>query len=343
MAFKKQPPRSVAPDSPEQILLDLPRRKIPGVLLHQGEVLRNYRAEAVEEADVALQLPTGSGKTLVGLLVAEWRRRKFEERVVYLCPTRQLVNQVVEQADGQYGLSVTGFTGSASGYSAAAKAEYLGGEKVAVTTYNSLFNSKPFFSNAHVILLDDAHAAENYISEAWSVHVDRTEQAALHAALANLLKPVIELTDYTKLTGKWHSPGDSTWVNKLPSPILAQMADELIEVFDAHVEETRLFHPWSMIRDHLFACNLYMGFSEILVRPLIPPTWTHAPFAAAKQRIYMSATLGEGGDLERVTGRKSIKRLAVPQGWDRQGIGRRFFIFPSCRLALKSRRSYGGI
>jgi hypothetical protein len=39
MAFKKTPPKSAVPDSPEQILLDLPRRKIPGVLLHQREVL----------------------------------------------------------------------------------------------------------------------------------------------------------------------------------------------------------------------------------------------------------------------------------------------------------------
>jgi len=47
----------------------------------------------------------------VGLMIAEWRRRKNQERVVYLCPTKQLVNQVVEQADEKYGLSVLGFTG----------------------------------------------------------------------------------------------------------------------------------------------------------------------------------------------------------------------------------------
>ena len=333
MAFKKAAPRPIIPDSPEEILLDLSRRKIPGVLLHQGEVLRNYRQTAVDAPDVALQLPTGSGKTLVGLLVAEWRRRKFEERVVYLCPTRQLVNQVVEQADSQYGLSVTGFTGKAANYSASDKAEYMSAGRIAITTYNSLFNSKPFFSNAQTILLDDAHAAENYVSEAWSVHVDRTENAALHAALCNLLRPIIELTDYTKLTGRWHTPGDSTWVDKLPGPILGQLKDELIEVFDAHVEDTNLFHPWSMIRDHLPACNMFLGFHEILVRPLIPPTWTHQPFVSAKQRVYMSATLGGGGDLERLTGRKNIKRLAVPQGWDKQGIGRRFFMFPSLSLS----------
>jgi superfamily II DNA or RNA helicase len=60
--------------------------------------MRTYAAHGLNEPDVALHLPTGSGKTLVGLLIAEWLRRKNHERVVYLCPTRQLVNQVAEQA-----------------------------------------------------------------------------------------------------------------------------------------------------------------------------------------------------------------------------------------------------
>jgi replicative superfamily II helicase len=133
MTFKTPQPKPVVPDSPEKILLDLPRRKIPGVLLHQGEVMRRYAAEAVHLTDVALQLPTGSGKTLVGLLIAEWRRRKYGERVVYLCPTRQLVNQVAEQANDQYGLRVDAFVGSAAQYDASAKSAYQSADRLAVT------------------------------------------------------------------------------------------------------------------------------------------------------------------------------------------------------------------
>ncbi len=46
MAFKKAQPPQVVPDSPEKILLDLPRRKIPSVLFHQGEVIREYVTQA---------------------------------------------------------------------------------------------------------------------------------------------------------------------------------------------------------------------------------------------------------------------------------------------------------
>lgn len=207
MAFKKAPPIQNVPDSPEKLFLELPRRKIPDVLLHQGEIMRAYVDKAINQADVALQLPTGSGKTLVGLMIAEWRRRKFRERILYLCPTRQLVNQVVEQAEEQYGLTVNGFTGSVSGYDPTAKSQYQNGDRVAVTTYSALFNTNPFFINPEIIIVDDAHAAENYIASLWSLKIERNKDAhrALHAAMCGLLKPYIDAHNFIRLTGQSHS------------------------------------------------------------------------------------------------------------------------------------------
>ena len=46
----------------------------------------------------------------------------------------------------------------------------------------------------------------------------------------------------------------------------------------------------------------------------------------------MSAILGQGGDLERLTGRRSIHRIPVPVTWEMQGLGRRLFLFPSRSL-----------
>lgn len=334
MVFKKTPPPPFVPDSPEKIIMDLPRRKILGVLLHQGELMRTYRATAVTAPDVAIQMPTGSGKTLVALMIAEWRRRKFRERIVYLCPTNQLVHQVVEQADDQYGLTVNGFTGEAKEYSPAAKAEYRNGDRIAVTNYSSLFNVKPFFADADVIVVDDAHAAENYIAAQWTFRVERVNprHQTLHAAIASVLKAHLEPVNFSRLTGEWDNPSDLGWVDKLPTPKFAALHDELRTVVDANLGSLDLRYSWRILRDHLYACHLYVSTADILIRPLIPPTWTHAPFTCAKQRLFMSATLGAGGDLERLTGRTTIKRLQVPDGWDRQGIGRRYFMFPAMSL-----------
>jgi hypothetical protein len=334
MAFKKITPRTEAPDSPDALFRDLPRRKIPDVLPHQKEMMQRYASDAVNGKDVALQLPTGSGKTLVGLLIGEWRRRKFNDKVVYLCPNIQLVNQVINQAEDKYGLSVVGFTGSKSKYDPKDIAKYKLGENVAITTYSSVFNTNPFFDDADIIIVDDAHSAESYVTELWSLHIDRFDDnhKVIHRALSTLLKSHLDSLSYTRLTGQWDNPTDKNWVDKIPTPLLLQLHDEICEIIDAHTNNINLRYAWSLLRHNLKACHLYLSSTEILIRPLIAPTWTHDAFNNAKQRIYMSATLGEGGDLERLLGRKHIQRLPIPEGWDTQGVGRRFFIFPSLSL-----------
>src|SRR5205823_1280420 len=148
----------------------------------------------------------------------------------------------------------------------------------------------------------------------------------------NVIKPYLDLTSFSRLEGKWDSSADRRWADKLPTPEFHDLRGEITAVLDAHVEDTDLKYPWSMIREYLHACHLYFSSQEILIRPLIPPTWMHAPFLNPRQRIYMSATLGAGGDLERMVGRHPIQRLPVPEDWDRQGVGRRFFIFPNMSL-----------
>jgi len=332
MAFKLNRQTNVQVDTPEALFRDLRNRRVEGLLSHQADILRAYQDKALAASDVALQLPTGSGKTLVGLLIGEWRRRRFEERVVYLCPTKQLVNQVVEQAAKKYGLKANAFTGKQADYAPSIRSEFLNAESVAVTTYSGLFNTNSFFENPNVIILDDAHAAENYIAAHWSLQVSRTGHPRVFEALKTALRPVLSRVDFQKLHAPTNEPWDTEWVDKLPTPILHPLIPELTSLLDMQTSDSNLKHPWSVIRDHLFACHLYMSTQGILIRPVVPPTLTHPPFASSKQRIYMSATLGSGGDLERITGVEKIERLPTPEGWDKQGIGRRLFFFPERSL-----------
>lgn len=57
---------------------------------------------------------------LVGLLLAEWRRRKYRRPVVYACPTHQLARQVADAAsrEGIDALlwSGQGWTGPSTNY-----------------------------------------------------------------------------------------------------------------------------------------------------------------------------------------------------------------------------------
>jgi hypothetical protein len=83
-----------------------------------------------------------------------------------------------------------------------------------------------------------------------------------------------------------------------------------------------------MLRANLSSCLFYVSRREFYIRPMIPPTFEHDAFTRPAQRLYLSATLGDAGELERAFGRTDIKRVPVPPAWDRTGSGRRFFVFP---------------
>lgn len=291
-------------------------------------MLREYHATAKDAPDVALQLPTGSGKTLVGLLVGEWRRRRYRQKAAYFCPTVQLANQVVAQAR-EYGIRAVALTGKKKDFPPLESSEYLNGEVLAVATYSALFNVKSFFDGAETMVFDDAHAAENYVASYWSLVVRRSDHPAAFGALAGFVQPLMDEADHGRLSGSGDAAWDIAWVEEVPAPLVAGRVVELVALLDEHARHNDdLMFQWSVLRDHVRACHLYVSAGTMLLRSLIPPTETHLPFVSAKQRVYMSATLGSGGELERLWGRPSIRRLKVPEGWDKQGIGRRLFFFP---------------
>ena len=239
MAFKIPEKHPICPDDPESLFRDLRKKTVPGLLSHQADLLRSYLAVHTEHSDIALQLPTGSGKTLVGLLIAEWRRRKYGERVVYLCPTRQLVNQVAEQATGKYGIDVRAFTGSRANYDVQASSEWMNAEAVAITTYSSLFNTNPFFDEPNLIILDDAHSAENYVSSFWSLLIERSQNAAAFAALAGVVTPLLPASDRSRMAAS-SDTADQQWVEKLPTPVFQSVVPEIVALLDEHTQGNKL-------------------------------------------------------------------------------------------------------
>ena len=331
MAFKIPQKSSVSIKDPESLFRDLRDRTVEGLLAQQADMLRRYM-DHVDKRDIALELPTGSGKTLVGLLIAEWRRRTKRQRCVLLCPTKQLVHQVVEQAKEKYGINALDFSGSKHQYLEADKTAFNNCESIGVATYSALFNTNPFFSDVHTLIFDDAHAAENYVSNFWSLEIRRYQDETTFEAIWQIIAPLTTENDQLRYDQGNDGSLDTSFVNKVPTPYLLKCRTALTVAMDnasrgdSSLEEYS--YRWRMIRDHLHACHLYYTSNSILLRPLIAPTKSFPPFQNARQRIYMSATLGEGGDLERIFGRKTIERIPAPEGWDKQGIGRRFFVFP---------------
>jgi superfamily II DNA or RNA helicase len=86
--------------SPEELFYKLSRReKTHGYLRGpQQDVLREYAELPADSTDIAFELPTGTGKTAVGLLISEWKRLQ-SNKVAYLSLTNQLAGQVLKEAE----------------------------------------------------------------------------------------------------------------------------------------------------------------------------------------------------------------------------------------------------
>jgi len=327
VAFRGRAQEGRPPGSPESLYRDLPRRpdSVAGLWLHQGDILRSYAADHADTADLALELPTGTGKTLPGLLIADWVRRVRSGRVAYACPTKQLAWQVAATAQRE-GVPTAVLVGPAKNWSLTSEAKYDSAAAVAIVTYSTIFNSSPKLSPADLLLFDDAHAGEQYVAEAYAVAVRRREDEERYAAILDALAPAIDGMMLQRLRDTSPDPGAHHQV-RLVVPLRQPGMVERLDAALADLDGPQMYR-YSMIRSALPSCLVYLTYGAILVRPMIPPTGDNDLFAAARQRLYLSATLGEGGELERSFGRAPIARLSLPPGTPTPRSGRRFFVFP---------------
>lgn len=319
---------------PEALFHDLKARspEIKHLWSQQADLLRSYHKSYLRANDIALELPTGAGKTLVGLLIAESRRRNFNERVAYLCPTRQLAHQVGTLAD-KYDILGHVLVGKQSNYPPDKFSEYQMGKAITVTTYSGLFNSSPRICDPNVIILDDAHGSETYISSMWSVEIEREKEGELYTAILKLFADVLPSAFVESVTSDEGYPSQQRIVEVVPGRDFREKMSALRDFLDSNLTGGRpAEYSWQAIREHLPACNMFICRDCILLRPIIPPTMSHSPFSDAHQRVYMSATLGSGGELERITGVRKIDRLPIPPGWDSRGTGRRLFLVPQMAM-----------
>jgi hypothetical protein len=293
---------------------------------HQDKILEEYYQKYLQSKNLAIELPTGSGKTLVGLLTAEYRRRASKERIVFLCPTRQLCAQVNEQAR-RYGIKTALLVGSQARYDTTSFYEYQQGKAIAITTYSGVFNTNPRINDPEVIICDDAHAADNYISALWTLSISRKDHQSIYMKIYRLLESVMPPYMAYKIETNERSRLEFS-VDLLSTIASHGCLTQLSQILEDFAPDD-LRYPWSILSSHLEACSLYLSAKSIEIRPLLPPAQTHKPFSDAKQRIYMSATLGEDGDIERVFGVKKIDRLPIPEEWHRRSTGRRLILFPS--------------
>lgn len=318
--FRKIEDKNKAPESPELLFYKLVgRAKSHGYLRGpQQDVLREFNDKFKDVADLALELPTGTGKTAVGLLIAEWRRLTGQ-KVAFLCLTNQLASQVIEEGK-RLGIECADLRGTKDTRDIAEEARYRTKAAVAVTTYSNLFNMNPVIRDVDLLIFDDAHGGEQFVSSMWTVSIKRQSDPQLFNDVLNALSAAMTSTQIAAVFDNTAPVGvvDQADVHHHPECI------ERLESILGAIEHNS-WYAWSQIKRHLDSCFFFVSAHEIAIRPFIPPTHTHDSFRNAKQRLYMSATLGGGSDLLRAYG---IHKIEILRSQSAQW-GRRYIFIPS--------------
>jgi len=291
----------------------------------QRQVLSAYAADHLDTSDLAIEMPTGEGKTLLALLIADWALDQGRS-VAYLTGTRQLAERAENEAE-KLGLDTVRF--ASRDYGGAKLDDYHQAQAVGVMNYWVYFNSKPVPKPADLVIFDDAHLAEQPLSSLQTLRIpDKLGPGReLYRTVCDL---VVAHTDaYPGLqamrdgTARPGTPPEllsfSDWA------AIATAARDAVEA-SPYVGDKDIKYVWPKVRDHLSRCGVLVGPSGIEIRPYHPPTALNPGYSQARQRLYLSATLGSMDDLQRRVGGGKITRLATEEPLPAGATGERLLV-----------------
>jgi hypothetical protein len=262
----------------------------------QARALAGYM-QCADAGDIAIELPTGYGKTLIALLIADLALEQGRT-VAYLTGTNQLTDQVLLQARDLPGLEAVRFSGG--NYPPASLAAYHDAMAIGVMNYWTYFNTSPKVEAADLVVLDDAHLAEQPLTAMFALRIERGAHPDLYLRVCDLvlahtaMYPSIELM-------REDAALPTTPPELLAFPHWVAIADSVADLISDHLPDDARF-IWPRVRPNLRACGVLIGPSAIEIRPYHPPTQTLPGYRQAKQRLYLSATLGTMDDLQRRLG-----------------------------------------
>jgi len=291
----------------------------------QIEALRAL-SESRAQRDHVLKVSTGAGKTTVGLLYLRSHAIEKGAPVVYLCPTAQLVGQVVAEAKA-LGLAAVDYPGGQPHPEAAG----MTGEAIIVCTYKKLFVANTTFDRVDVqlspcaLVLDDAHAGIEEVRDSFSMRLPAT------SPVAQELTALLEAPLKSFAPGPWSGVLQRDYAAIVDAPywIWQPLVDQVRQILAAHADEKELRFVWGHLRDRLELCRCLVNGTGIEITCDVPAVEDVRGFAAAAHRLFTSATLADDSALVRELGCESAAVLGPIEPKSDAGVGERMVLAPS--------------
>jgi hypothetical protein len=292
-----------------QLLTDQGSARFVDLRSAQAAVLENYAATHLDTPDLAIELPTGAGKSLVALLIGEaWRR---EGRTVAVLTGNKALAAQMEREGRDLKVPVARMEGRGEDIPLSVRRRYRRNQAIAIMNYWVMFNANPVVDSADLLIVDDAHLAEGALEGLFAMQIDRYAHPQLFSTLVSDL--AARLPDYASLEdARSEDPRARAGVELMSYLDQAQVLSRIREVVDGAGEldtDIDLRFRWRGVRDRLAESNIYLSQRSITIRPFCLPVQTLGRWSDPAQRLYLSATIGDPADLQRRLGSSKITKI----------------------------------
>lgn len=280
--------------NPREIFTATANKSIMRLRSEQTEVLDQW-FERRTEKDLVIKQNTGSGKTIVGLLIARSCQVELGKPVVYLVPDSFLVQQVVQEA-ARINVAVTSKFDT----------DFELSEAIFVTTFQKMFNGRSVFGapggrrrplDLGAVIVDDAHSALGVVAEQFSIRVPRS--SVYFKRLFELFKCDLERQDL-KVARDILNENFSSAVRVSPHAVnssLDALTDLLAEAADNEDEFEWASFAWPFIANHLAISLVTFTSREIDIRLPCSDIAALPSFDLAERKVYLTATMQNEGAL----------------------------------------------
>jgi hypothetical protein len=242
----------------------------------------------INERDVVLKVSTGSGKTLVGLVYAERMRRNYpDQAVIYLCPTTQLIEQVVKSA-ADIGVPVATFPDIQRASE---------GKAVIVCTYDRLFNARNVFATRGItlsaVIMDDVHAGSERTRRAYSCPVP----AGAFARARDMLRGACEASDQAVWRGIMNNEFEARY--EVAAWHWLPQSAAILQMVAAETKDAAVQFNWPSLARYPELFRVCVSGAQVELSLPVAAVEENGPFSNARHRLYMSASIKDGSSLIR--------------------------------------------
>ena len=299
----------------------------------QQEVFDSVKS--MEESDnqtnsnIIIKMNTGSGKTVVGLVLLKSYLNRQKGKAVYIVPDNYLTKQVIEESK-KLGITCTDDVDDFS---------FSSGKSILVTNISTLVNGKSKFKNkiiADYLLIDDVHNCFNKIKQQYCLKIPSKDQ--LFDQIIDIVKEEWSMADYNSYNSYTNKIPE--FLYQLPFYIWQNNYKEIQNIItseysvnqaDDELHVSNYFKVDLVVNSAFKYCSCIITPDLIEIVPMGIDLSCFSGISKCKKRIFLTATLADDSVFASLFGSNFIYPKHVISPNNSNDLGCRLILAPQCK------------